>query len=1091
VDDDNNVLDGVTAAILDGTPIDWDSVESTIDPDSVEVLRQLKTVALLANLHRVAAATPDSRPMGPWMDLVRARTLEELLADGRKFAPADVIRIGAQLAATLAEAHAAGPLHHEVNAKNVMLADDGRAVLMDFGAPQSGSGSASNDLQNLGVLLQRLLATSPRSPQALADLVARLRDPDPARRFASARELEAELTALGKSMGSSWTRWFSGHWVLLALVLLAPGRDLSGAPAQATPFQSNLAWRNIGPAVTGTRIVDFAVVERDPRVIYAATASSGLWKTTNAGTTWAPVFEKEGTVSLGGVAVSQSHPDVVWVATGEPNMRNLRSTSRGNGVYKSIDAGRTWKHAGLADSPHMGRIVIHPTNPDIVFASVIGSMWHTDARKDEPRGLWKTADGGATWRKVLDAGQRAGIVDVALDPARPNTVYAAAWHRERRDWSFVNAGAEGGIHKSTDGGLTWTKLVRGLPEGPVGRIGLSVCRSRPATIYAAVEGQDAGVFRSLDGGVTWTRRNPMAAASMYYGQIRCDPTDPDRVHVLQTEILTSNDGGMNFSTGLVSRGVHVDHHALWINPQDRDHLLLGNDGGIYQSRDRGATWAFHGQMATTQFYAIGVDMREPFYYVCGGTQDNNSLCGPSATRHTDGIVSDDWYVTTGGDGFSFAIRPDDPSVVYTEAQYGALVRFNPFTGERRNIRPTPPQGTAYRWNWNAPIRLSPHDPDILYFGSQFLHRSKDKGATWETISPDLTRQVTIEPRYRISDYGTLLWIHESPRRPGLIAVGTDDGLIQITDDGGITWTRAAPLPGVPERAQIRRVLFSAHADRTMYVAAAAHEDDDYAPYVLRSTDLGRTWTSIVTDLPPGVPVFALAEDPVRPGLLFAGTELGVHASLNDGGNWMSLKLNLPTVAVHDIVIHPRERDLIIGTHGRGIWILDSIRGLEGLTSEVAARDGALFAPRAAVLMPRFDRGRSNLGQAYYTAPNPPDGVLIDFYVNPRATGPVTLEVFDAAGTRVRVIDVGPRDQVAGLRRAVWDLRRDPPPAPGTEAGRGQAPGRPGGAGAGGEQAGAGQGRGGRGAAAPAGKYEARLTVGAEVYRTELVIRAGT
>ncbi len=878
--------------------------------------------------------------------------------------------------------------------------------------------------------------------------------------------------------------------VLLACLALTSSLRSDRPVAQATDFQSNLQWRNVGPASTGTRIVDLAVVERDPRIIYAATASSGVWKTVNAGTTWAPVFEREGTVSLGGIAVSQSNPDIVWVATGEPNMRNLRSTSRGDGVYKSIDAGRTWRRMGLADSQHTGRIVIHPTNPEIVYASVVGSMWHNDPKKEEQRGLWKTSDGGASWRKVLDPGERAGVVDVVLDPARPNTIYAAAWHRERRDWSFVNVGAEGGIYRSTDAGLTWTKLVRGLPESAVGRTGLSVCRSRPLTVYAAIEGQDAGVFRSLDGGTTWTRRNPISAASMYYGQIRCDPTDPERVHVLQTEILTSTDGGMNFSTGLVTRGVHVDHHALWINPQDRDHLVLGNDGGIYQSRDRGATWLFHGQMALTQFYAIGVDMREPFYYVCGGTQDNNSLCGPSATRHTDGIVSDDWYVTTGGDGFSFAIRPDDPSVVYTEAQYGALVRFNPFTGERRNIRPPAPQGTTYRWNWNAPIRLSPHDPDILYFGSQFLHRSKDKGATWETISPDLTRQIPIDQRYRISDYGTLLWIHESPRKQGLIAAGTDDGLIQITEDGGLTWNRLPALPGVPERAQIRRVLFSAHADRTMYVAASAHEDDDFTPYILKSTDLGRTWTSIVSGLPSRVPVFALAEDPARSGLLFAGTESGIHASINDGAAWFSLKLNLPTVGVHDIVIHPRERDLIIGTHGRGIWILDSLRGLEGLTPEVAARDAAIFVPRPAVQMPRFDRGRSSLGYAYYTAPNPPDGAYIDFYVNPRVTSAVTLEIFDGTGTRVRAIDLGPRDQIAGLRRAIWDLRRDPPPAPGARGGAPTGQGRAGGAGAGGDQGG-GQGRGGRGGAvAPPGKYEARLTVGSEVHRAEVVIRSG-
>ena len=720
----------------------------------------------------------------------------------------------------------------------------------------------------------------------------------------------------------------------------------------------------------------------------------------------------------------------------------------------------------------------------MVYATVVGSLWHTDPKKNAARGLYKTSDGGKTWQKVANAGEHGGFVDVALDPSRPDTVYAAAWHRERHDWSFVNVGAEGAIYRSTDAGSTWTKLSAGLPATPVGRIGLSVCRSRPATVYAVIEGAEGGVFRTIDGGATWTRRNPMPASSMYYGQVRCDPKDPERVHVLQTELVTSTDGGTTFGDVLSTRGVHVDHHALWTNPADPDHLILGNDGGIYQSRDRGATWHFHGQMTMTQVYAIGVDMREPFYYVCAGTQDNNSLCGPHATRHSDGIVNDDWYVTTGGDGFSFQIDPTDPSVVYTEAQYGALVRFNPFTGERRNIRPPAPQGTTYRWNWNSPMRLSPHDPNTFYYGAQFLFRTRDKGATWDTISPDLTRQVAIDPKYRISDYSTLLWIHESPRRQGWLAVGTDDGLMQISEDGGTNWAPAAPLPGVPERAQIRRVLFSAHADRTIYAAASAHEEDDFNSYIFRSTDLGRTWTNIVNPptsavvgILPRAPVFALAEDPVRPGLLFAGTEFGIYATIDDGQTWFSLKQNLPTVPVHDILIHPRERDLIIGTHGRGIWIMDSIRGLEGLTPDVAARDAAIFEPRPAIQFPRFDRGRSAQGQSFFTAPNPPDGVLIDYYVNPKSTAPVSLEIVDAAGTRVRALDLGPRDRIAGLRRAVWDMRPDTPPGGGAPAGRG--------AGAGG----GGGGRGGRGAVTPPGTYEVRLTVGTEIHRAPIETRA--
>ncbi|HET9368850.1 MAG TPA: hypothetical protein VFO19_01330, partial [Vicinamibacterales bacterium] len=512
----------------------------------------------------------------------------------------------------------------------------------------------------------------------------------------------------------AWLAPIAGVSFLVAAAL--PMAQTATPAAADVPI--HLQWRNIGPGATGTRIVDLAVLERDPKVMYVATASSGVWKTVNGGTTWTPTFDREETVSLGGIALSASNPDIVWVSTGEPNMRNLRSTSWGSGAYKSTDAGRTWQQMGLADAQHMGRIAIHPADPNVVFASVLGSLWHHDAKKNGVRGLWKTRDGGRTWRKVLSAGERAGIVDVAIDPSAPDRIYAAAWHRERRDWSFVNVGADGGIYQSTDGGETWTKLGAGLPADPVGRIGISICGSRPATVYAVIEGKTGGVFRSTDAGATWTRRNEMPASSMYYGQVRCDPTDPERVYVLQTQLATSTDGGATFHTNIPGRGVHVDHHALWINPADNTHLVLGNDGGIYQSRDRGETWQFHGQMALTQFYAIAVDLREPFYYVYGGTQDNNSLGGPSATRHSDGIVNDDWYVTTGGDGFSLQIDPTDPSVVFTEAQYGALVRFNPFTGERRRIQPQNPPGQTLRWNWNAPIRLSRHDPRLLYFGSQ-------------------------------------------------------------------------------------------------------------------------------------------------------------------------------------------------------------------------------------------------------------------------------------------------------------------------------------------------------------------------------------
>jgi photosystem II stability/assembly factor-like uncharacterized protein len=841
--------------------------------------------------------------------------------------------------------------------------------------------------------------------------------------------------------------------VVCALVLV--DRVAATTPQEANPFAS-VAWRNIGPASTGTRIVDLAVVEKDPRVFYAATASSGLWKTTNAGVTWEPTFDQENTVSLGGAAVSQSNPNIVWVATGEPNVRNLRSTAWGDGVYKSIDAGKTWQHMGLTDSAHTGRIVIHPTNPDVVLVSVSGALWHTDAKANAARGLWKTSDGGVSWKKVIDAGPLTGVVEVVYDPASPAVMYAASWQRERRDFSFVPRGPGSAIWKSTDGGDTWTKVTAGLPTTPMGRMGLSVCRSQPATVYAAIEGPDGGVYRSTDAGATWTRRSTIAASSNYYGQIRCDPNDPQRVVIMQVAFSVSTDGGATFRVEPM-RGVHVDHHALWVNPANSEHMILGNDGGVYQSYDRGANWRFHGQFAGTQFYSVAVDMREPFYFVYGGAQDNNALGGPSATLHSDGIVNDDWFVTAGGDGLSAAVEPGDPSVVYAESQYGALVRFNPFTGQRRRIVPTAPAGVTYRWNWNAPIRISPTDGTTLYFGSQFVFRSKDRGATWETISPDLTTQIVIDPEFRMSDYGTLRWIDASARKAGWLAAGSDDGLIHVSEDDGKTWRKVTALPGVPEGAQILRVMFSPHDDRTLMAVASAHESDDRRPYVFISTDLGVTWRSVVGNLPQNSPVMSFVADPVNARLWFAGTQSGVYVTTNAGGSWQSLRGNMPTVAIHDMVIHPRTHDLVVASHGRGFWILDSLVGLQQWPADQTGP--IVFTPRPTPIVQRFSRGRDSVGQSFYTAPNPPDGVLIDYFVPAGATGTPVLEIVNPAGSVIRTLTA--RAGATGLQRAVWDLRAT-----------GGGTGRAGGAG---------------GIVAP-GQFTVRLTLDARVVTAPVVVR---
>jgi photosystem II stability/assembly factor-like uncharacterized protein len=692
---------------------------------------------------------------------------------------------------------------------------------------------------------------------------------------------------------------------------------------------------------------------------------------------------------------------------------------------------------GLELSQHIGRIVIHPEDHNVVYVSCLGSMWGNDPKRNEARGLFKTTDGGKTWTKSLSVGEQAGIVEVVMDPRDPDTLYAGAWHRERRDWSYINVGPDGGIFKTADGGETWDRLTNGLPEGDIGRVGLSVCRSQPDTIYAVIEGEGGGVFRSDDRGASWDHRSTRTSASMYYGQVRCDPTNPERMYVLQTRLAISDDGGRTFATDIPRRGVHVDHHALWIHPDNSDHLVLGNDGGIYISYDRGENWRFVANLPITQFYTVAVDMKEPFYHVYGGTQDNNSFGGPSATRNSDGIVNDDWTETVGGDGFYLQIDPVDQHIVYTESQYGRLVRFDYRTGERRLIQPQPPEGTKYRWNWSAPILLSQHDRMTVYFASQYLFRSTNRGDTWQTLGTDLTRNVAIDPKYRISDYGTIRVIAESPLQSGRIGVGTDDGLVQLSQDGGKTWSKLDAFPGIPERAQVSRLILSAHGKDTVYVAFSAHEDNDFQPYILKSTDFGATWESITGDLPSNEPVRAFVEHPRSPNLLFAGTEFGVYVSINDGGNWVSMKGNLPTVAIHDMVIQSRENDLVLGTHGRGFWILDDINLLEELTSETLAGDSHLARVQPALQLHYLRKGRDSQGQGFYAAPNPPGGAIIDYFIHPRVmTAPekdddvndtwkapeVRLDILDGGDQLIRRLEPVQGKKGTGAQRVAWDLR---------------------------------------------------------------------
>ena len=828
-----------------------------------------------------------------------------------------------------------------------------------------------------------------------------------------------------------------------------------------------LHWRSIGPAITGGRTVEFAVVEVNPDIIYAATASGGAWKTTNGGTTWEPVFERERTVSLGAIALSQSNPSIIWVGTGEAN--SVRSSSWGDGVYKSEDGGRSWTHLGLEKSQHVGRILIHPENPDIVYVAALGALWG----ENEERGLFKTTNGGRTWTKTLYVSPYTGVVDVAMDPRDPDVLYAATFQRERRYYSFLGGGPEGGVFKSVNGGNDWMKLTGSLPKGPVGRIGLAVCRSQPDTLYAAIVAPNGGIFRSDDRGASWERRTPEVSTHWYYGQIVCDPKNPDRLYVPQTRFHLSEDGGRTFRSDFATPNVHGDYHTIWIDPNDTDHMALGTDGGIYLSRDGGRTWEFMDQLSIAQFYSVAVDMQEPFYYVYGGTQDNSSWGGPSGTRYADGITNADWYLTVGGDGFYAQIDPTDPTVVYSESQYGNLFRFDTRTGERQHIQPQPPSSQKYRWNWSAPVLISPHNPQTLYFAANVLFKSTDRGDSWQVISPDLTRQIdeftlplqgkvwdrdAIDLHASTADYGNITTIAESPIRRGLLVVGTDDGLVQVSRDDGGQWAKSSGFPGVPEQTRVSRVVASRFAEGTIYATFDGHQDNDFKPYVLRSVDCGRSWKSIAANLPEFGSVHVIAEHPRNSSLLFVGTEFGVFFTIDGGVRWMELRNNLPTVAVHDLVIHPRDNDLVLGTHGRGFWILDDIGPLEALSPSVLDAESHLFNIRPAVQMHHFNRGGGSTGQQRFAAPNPPDGAIISYYSASTQSGQV--DVLDSVGRLVRRL-TGPR--AAGIQRLVWDLREEPP-GPVDSAGRARF------------------GRGLRGPFVLPGNYLVRLRLGSEEHR---------
>lgn len=846
----------------------------------------------------------------------------------------------------------------------------------------------------------------------------------------------------------------------------------AAGPSVSGEVLSGLRFRSLGPGFTSGRVSDLAVNPRNRAEFYVAVASGGVWKTTNAGTTFQPVFDGEGSYSIGCLALDPQNPSVIWVGTGENNSQ--RSVSWGDGVYRSRDGGKSWENLGLRDSEHIGRIAIDPRDSNVVYVAAQGPLW----RSGPERGLYKTTDGGRTWRKSLDISEHTGVNEVHLFPQSPNTLIASSYQRRRHVWTLINGGPESGIYKSDDAGATWRQITAGLPEVDKGRIGLAIAPSNPEIVYAIVEAADGkgGVFRSTDRGETWEKRSDyMSTSPQYYNELVCDPSNADHVYSLDTFLHESWDGGRSFRR-VNNTNRHVDDHALWIDPSNPAYLLVGSDGGLYESFDRGQTWRHMHNLPVTQFYRVTVDNSLPFYYVYGGTQDNNTVGGPSRTIDRIGIANEHWFVTQGGDGFETQVDPEDPNIVYSQAQHGALVRYDRRSGEAVDIQPREQPGEpGLRWNWDSPLLISPHNRKRLYFAANKLFRSDDQGNSWRALGGDLTRQLDrnqlpvmgrIQPADAVaksnstSYYGNIVSLSESPLVEGLIYVGTDDGLVQVTEDGGRNWRRIETFPDVPERTYVSCLRASLHDADTVYASFDNHKMGDFKPYLLRSTDRGRTWSSIVSDVPARDVIYSIAEDHVRPELLFIGTEFGVYCTLDGGGKWHRLRSGLPTIAVRDIDIQRREDDLVLGTFGRGFYVLDDYSPLRALAAGSAEKPADLFPVRSALRYVEMSRlggpnGKGWMGASYYAAPNPPYGAMITYYLKDKiktrrearkeaekeaekSGAPVPyptidqlraedqerepqvwLTIRDAAGNVVRRLS-GPREK--GLHRITWDLR---------------------------------------------------------------------
>jgi photosystem II stability/assembly factor-like uncharacterized protein len=755
---------------------------------------------------------------------------------------------------------------------------------------------------------------------------------------------------------------------------------------------SGLKLRLIGPGAISGRIVDIAVHPQNKSIWYVAVASGGVWKTTNAGITFEPIFDNEGSFSIGCVTIDPINPHIVWVGTGENNSQ--RSVAYGDGVYKSLDDGKSWTNMGLKSSEHIGKIVVDPRNSEVVYVAAQGPLWAAGG----DRGLYKTTDGGKTWEQVLKIDEWTGVSDIAYDPRNPDVIYATSYQRARAVWTLVDGGPGSALHKTTDGGKTWNKLTNGLPGGDLGRIGVSVSPANPDYVYVLVEasGELGGLFRSTDRGASWEKRNPWKSVSaQYYQEIFCDPYNPDKIYLPDTYTMYSLDGGKTLQrVGLKYR--HVDDHAFWIDKDMVDHFMIGGDGGLYETYDGGKNFRWFGHLPVGQFYRITADNSEPFYYVYGGTQDNNSWGGPSQTNNSGGILNDDWFQTIGGDGYQSRIDPIDPNIVYAEFQYGGLGRFDRRNGEMKFIQPQPKEGQMLRWNWDCPYIISPYDNKTLYMGANVLFKSTDRGDSWEQISPDLTRQVdrnklklmgkiwnadAIAKSASTSLYGNIVSLAESPKKQGLIFVGTDDGLIQVTNDDGKTWNKYEKINSLPELIYVSDICPSQFDENTVYVSYDNHKNGDFKPYIFKSIDQGKTWVSIASNLPERGTIYTVAEDFVDPNLLFVGTEFGLFFTNDGGQKWIQLKGGFPIINVRDLDIQKRENDLVVATFGRGIYILDNYAPLRDLNKDNLDKEAYIFPVKDAKMFIMDDsRAKDAYGSSFYRASNPPFGATFTYYL---------------------------------------------------------------------------------------------------------------